>query len=110
MSDLSPGNKDRNDNQNDNRRIESPPLSAFLSDAKSILVVLVTLTGSLLWLTQQLNGIDKRLTAIEVSVASRWTAIDMHAWALEVARQNPDINIPEVRDIVNLRVYDKRTP
>jgi hypothetical protein len=59
--------------------------------------VLTTFLAGTFWLQGRLSEIDRKLERIDARVQTTWDRTSMENWALRLARQNPNVDVPEVR-------------
>ena len=59
--------------------------------------VVTAFIGATVWLQGRLSDIDRRLERIEYKTDASWNQVSMENWALRLARENPQIVVPEVR-------------
>jgi hypothetical protein len=94
--------------EQENDHSEANTLRVFLGSVAQVVTISAILSGGLWWISTQIHSVDKRLTTLELSSTSRWTAVDMHAWSQELGRANPTLAVPDARDIIQLRTYDSQ--
>jgi hypothetical protein len=58
---------------------------------------LTTFLVGTFWLQGRLSEIDRKLERIDARVQTTWDRTSMENWALRLARQNPSVDVPEVR-------------
>jgi hypothetical protein len=59
--------------------------------------IVTTFIGATWWLQGRLADIDRKLERIEYKTDASWNQVSMENWALKLARENPSLNVPEVR-------------
>ena len=60
-------------------------------------LVIVICTG-LLWISNELNAINYKLTNLTEKLEDQWTKRDMENWGLKLKLENPEITIPEIKN------------
>lgn len=57
----------------------------------------LSLASATFWLQGRLSEIDRKLERIDARVQTTWDRTSMENWALRLARENPNVSVPEVR-------------
>lgn len=55
---------------------------------------IIAFLGGALWISNSLNRIENRLSAMERQGNDRWTAADMKLWTMQLRMDNPTLKIP----------------
>lgn len=81
--------------------IEQAAEQAVLNDQTlvtigTVFLVLSPVALAFYWLTKKLNKIDNRLEDIEDGQEETWCAYQQEAFVLRLAKENPDLNVPDV--------------
>ena len=60
--------------------------------------MVIALCGGVVWISTQLTNINYKLDMLEEKLEDQWTKRDMENWGLKLKLENPDIEVPGIKD------------
>jgi len=60
--------------------------------------MVIALCGAVVWISSQLSLIHNKLELLESSLEEQWTKRDMENWGLKLKLENPEIEIPGIKN------------
>ena len=60
--------------------------------------MVIALCGGVVWISSQLSLIHNKLELLEAILEEQWTKRDMENWGLKLKLQNPEIEIPAIKN------------
>jgi hypothetical protein len=85
--------------------------SFWLKLGAEIVALAIAVTTLGVTITAHLNArfheIDKQLMVITYSIENPWKAQDMEVWSLRLRVNNPSIDVPDPREVVNSRKVNR---
>tara|TARA_R110000796_G_scaffold186513_2_gene303437 strand:- start:1579 stop:1818 length:240 start_codon:yes stop_codon:yes gene_type:complete len=60
--------------------------------------MVIALCGGVVWISTQLSGINYKLDMLEEKLEDNWTRRDMENWGLKLKLENPEIQIPVLKN------------
>lgn len=58
----------------------------------------IALCAGAVWMSTQLNNINYKLDSLEEKLEDQWTKRDMTNWALNLKLQNPNLELPVIKN------------
>ncbi len=80
------------------RRVSKLTPNTYIS-----LGLMACMISGAVWLNNRLNALDNKFDGLVRLTAAQWTQQDQEIFALKLQLSNPNMKIPEVRDIVGLK-------
>tara|TARA_R110002110_G_scaffold189833_2_gene398063 strand:- start:157 stop:396 length:240 start_codon:yes stop_codon:yes gene_type:complete len=60
--------------------------------------MVIALCGGVVWISTQLTNINYKLDMLEEKLEDNWTRRDMENWGLKLKMENPEIQIPDLKN------------